>query len=49
MKEVKGVYQGSICIAHFFDEGHAGLADLEVMIVDETNVSNRTERDSCWA
>ena len=31
---------GEHLYAHFFEEGHAGLADVEVMIVDRTNVND---------
>ena len=35
--------------AHILKEGHAGLADVEVMIVDWTNVKNPIEREGFWA
>ena len=39
MKGERGI-PGEHLYAHFFEEGHAGLADVEVMIVDRTNVND---------
>ena len=33
----------------FFVEGHAGLADVEVMIIDRTNVNDPTQKKVFWA
>ena len=40
---------GEHLYAHFFDEGHVGLADVEVMIIDRTNVNDPTQREGFWA
>ena len=33
---------------HFFGEGHSGLSDFRVQIIDSTDVINPTERESYW-
>ena len=40
---------GEHLYAHFFEKGHAGLADVEVMIVDRTNVNYPSEREGFYA
>ena len=37
-----------VCDSHFYTEGHLGIKDLSVMIIDITSVNNRTERESFW-
>ena len=44
----KGYSRGAF-VCPFFEEGHAGLADVEVIIIDKTNVNNPTERKGIWA
>ena len=39
---------GEHLYAHFFSEGHVGLADLSVNIIDKTNSSNPTDREAFW-
>ena len=47
-----GKGQKEICgkhlYSHFYTEGHLGIKDLSVMIIDVTNVNNPTERESFW-
>ena len=47
-----GKGQKEICgkhlYSHFYTEGHLGIKDLSVMIIDVTNVNNLTERESFW-
>ena len=40
---------GEHLYAQFFDEGHVGLADVEVMVIDRTNVNDQTQREGFWA
>ena len=48
-----GKGQRSICgehlYAHFFEEGHLRLEDLEVQIIDVTDKRDHTKRESFWA
>ena len=39
---------GQHLYAHFFGEGHSGLSDLSVQVIDCTDVNNPTERESFW-
>ena len=39
---------GQHLYAHFFGEGHLGLRDFMVQVIDCTNVNNPTERESFW-
>ena len=34
--------------AHFWEEGHSGLSDFLVQVIDVTDVNNPTERESFW-
>ena len=34
---------------HFYEEGHEGLNDVTVKIIDKTDVSQPTIRESFWA
>ena len=50
-----GIYgkgQKEICgkhlYSHFYTEGHLGIKDFLVMIIDGTNINNPTERKSFW-
>ena len=44
--------QRNICgqqlYAHFWGEGHSGLSDFLVQVIDVTDVNNPTERESFW-
>jgi hypothetical protein len=33
---------------HFFGEGHSGLSDVRVQIIDSTDVIKPTEREIYW-
>ena len=46
-KGQKGIC-GKHLYSHFYTEGHLGIKDLSVMIIDVTNVNNPTERESFW-
>ena len=39
---------GEHLYAHFFSEGHDGLADLSVNIIDKTDMHNPTDREAFW-
>ena len=39
---------GQHLYGHFFGEGHLGLIDFRVQIIDSTDVINPTERESYW-
>ena len=39
---------GQHLYAHFYSEGHLGLRDFMVQVIDCTNVNNPTERESFW-
>ena len=39
---------GQHLYAHFFGEGHSGLCDLSVQVINCTDVNNPTERESFW-
>jgi hypothetical protein len=47
-----GRWQRNICgqqlYAHFWGEGHSGLSDFLVQVIDVTDVNNPTERESFW-
>jgi hypothetical protein len=47
-----GREQRNICgqqlYAHFWGEGHPGLSDFLVHVIDVTDVNNPTERESFW-
>ena len=34
---------------HFFEEGHRGIEDILVTIIDKTNVNEPTQREEFWA
>ena len=34
--------------AHFFEQGHGGLRDLQVQIIDVTDINKPNERESFW-
>ena len=34
---------------HFFEEGHRGIEDILVTIIDKTNVNEPTQREGFWA
>ena len=34
--------------ANFFSEGHKGLVDLSVNIIDKTDIHNPTNREAYW-
>ena len=34
---------------HFFNNGHNGLEDVQVKIIDKTNVNDPTTREGFWA
>ena len=48
-----GKGQRGICgehlYAHFFEEGHLGLEDLDIQIIDVTDKRDPTKRESFWA
>ena len=35
--------------AHFYEEGHRGILDMSVKIIDKTNVNEPTNRQGFWA
>ena len=39
---------GEHLYAHFFTEGHEGLSDITVNIIDRLDVKNPTEREGYW-
>ena len=39
---------GEHLYAHFFSEGHDGLADLSVNIINKTDMQNPTDRKAYW-
>ena len=39
---------GEHLYAHFFEDGHRGLEDVIVMIIDKTDVSKPVEREGIW-
>ena len=47
-----GKGQKEICgkhlYSHFYTEGHSGIKDFSVQIIDVTDVNNPTERESFW-
>ena len=45
----RGGFRGSICSSIFFEEGHKGLVDVRIMIIDKTKVNEPTEREGFWA
>ena len=40
--------QGEHLYLHFFAEGHVGLNDVKVQIIDRTDVTKPTEREAFW-
>ena len=34
--------------SHFYTEGHSGIKDFSVQVIDVTDVNNSTERESFW-
>ena len=40
---------GEHLYAHVFENGHNGLEDIIVMIIDRTNVNDPTTREGYWA
>ena len=34
--------------SHFYTEGHSGIKDFSVQVIDVTDVNNPTERESFW-
>ena len=47
-KKQRGI-RGEHLHAHFFEEGHLGLEDLEVQIINVTDKRDPTKRESFWA
>ena len=47
MGGVKGEYREHL-YAHFSEDGHRGLEDVIVMIIDKTDVSKPEEREGFW-
>ena len=47
-----GKGQRGICgqglYAYFFEQGHGGLRDLQVQIIDVTDINKPNERESFW-
>ena len=47
-----GKGQRGICgqglYSHFFEQGHKGLEDLRVQIIDVTDINKPNERESFW-
>ena len=47
-----GKGQKEICgkhlYSHFYTEGHSGIKDFSVQVIDVTDVNNPTERESFW-
>ena len=47
-----GKGQKKICgkhlYSHFYTEGHSGIKDFSVQVIDVTDVNNPTERKSFW-
>ena len=39
----------SICTLIFFSQGHNGMQDVKVKIIDKTNVACPTQRERFWA
>ena len=35
--------------AHFYEEGHRGILDISVKIIDKTNANEPTNREGFWA
>ena len=46
-KEQRGM-GGQKPYAHFYTEGHEGLMDLEIQVIDVTDVSRPNERETFW-
>ena len=40
---------GEHLYAHFFYQGHNGMQDVKVKIIDKTNVACPTQREGFWA
>ena len=47
-KGVRGI-AGEHLHAHFFNNGHNGLEDVQVNSIDKTNVNDPTTREGFWA
>ena len=45
MAEDKGEYQGNIYMHIFVKEGHRGIEDIVVKVIDKTNVKEPTQRE----
>ena len=47
-----GKGQKEICgkhlYSHFYTEGHSGIKDFSVQVIDVTDVNNPTERETFW-
>jgi hypothetical protein len=42
------IFVGNNCMPIFGGEGHLGLSDFLVQVIDVTDVNNPTERESFW-
>ena len=47
VKGIRGM-GGQTLYAHFYTEGHEGLMDLEIQVIDVTDVNRPNERESFW-
>ena len=49
MRRKNGAISGEHLYAHFYEEGHEGIENIIVKIIDKTNIDEPITREGFWA